>query len=72
MREMDYLTGGRVVAGVLDEIGQIPVDRQDPALGAAALANAAIVDDPENFAAAPRAFGRMTKLLDALHEGGDE
>lgn len=68
MRELTYLTGGRVVAGLLDEIGQIAVERQDAHLVAAALSCAAVVDDPESGLAAPRAFGCMMKLLDELHE----
>lgn len=77
MREMTYLTteAGRVVAGVLQEIGGIPVDTQDPAMVAKALAPARILDDPESFVGAPAAFARLSDRLDALqerHEGVDD
>jgi hypothetical protein len=74
MREMTYLTTetGRVVAGVLQEIAAIPVDAQDPALVAQALASARILDDPESFIGAPAAFARLSARLDALREGIDD
>jgi hypothetical protein len=71
---MTYLTiePGHVVAGVLSEVAAIPVDQQDPRLVARALASARIMDDPDCALAWPAAFGRMTVLLDAIHEGVDE
>jgi hypothetical protein len=72
-REPDDLTGvGRVVAGVLAEIGQIPVSRQQPELVAEALRCAYLIDDPESFSVAPLVFARLACLLDALHEGVDD
>lgn len=64
---------GCVLAGVLKEIGMIPVDAQDPALVAQALAFAYLVDDPESVAVAPQAAGRMRDVLAELHEkAGDD
>lgn len=70
MRELAYLSTdvGHVVAGVITEIGMIPVDAQDPALVAEALACARIMDDPESAIAAPAALARLTTKLDVLHE----
>lgn len=74
VRELAYLPGGsgRVVAGVLSEIGAIPVAAQDPARVAETLACARIVDDPESALAAPQAFSVMRDLLDQLHKGADD
>ena len=72
-REARYLTGvGCVLAGVLDEIGQIPVTRQQPELVAEALRCAALIDDPESYVVAPLVFSRLACLLDALHEGVED
>jgi hypothetical protein len=72
VRELDILTNvGRVLAGVLEEVGRIPVERQRPELVAEALRCAALIDDPESFAAAPQAFSRLAAALDALHKGVD-
>jgi hypothetical protein len=70
-RELDDLNGhsGRVVSGVLSEVGAIPVANQDPALVAQVLACARVIDDPESFSVAPQAFVRLARLLDACHEG---
>lgn len=66
------LTAGRVVAGVISEIGMIPSDTQDPVLVAQALASARVMDDPESRCGAPAVFARLMVLLDALHEGVDD
>jgi hypothetical protein len=73
-REMTYLSiePGHVVAGVLSEVATIPLDQQHPALIARALACARVMDDPDCALGWPAAFGRLTALLDALHEGVDE
>lgn len=73
-RELKWLLveTGRVVAGVLDEVAQIPLDRQHPALIARALACAAILDDWDNAVVWPQTLARMSALLDAIHEGADE
>jgi hypothetical protein len=63
---------GRVLAGVLAEIGAIPSELQHPELVAEALRYANILDNPECVSVAPAAFGRMAALLNALHEGVDE
>lgn len=73
-REMKWLhvETGHVVAGVLAEIGMIPVDRQHPALNAIALASARLMDDPDNSRVWVEAFGRMSARLGAIHEGVGE
>jgi hypothetical protein len=73
-RQLAYLTSdaGCVVAGVIDEIGRIPVDRQNPVLVAEALASARVVADPESAAVASAAFARLVSRLEALHEVSDD
>ncbi len=61
---------GRVLAGVLDEIGAIPASRQEPGLVADALAQARIIDDPESVTVAPAAFAQLMAVLDELHGDG--
>ncbi len=58
---------GRVLAGVLDEIALIPVERQQPQLVAAALALAAIIDAPGLQTIAPVAHAGLMAALDELH-----
>ena len=57
---------GSVVAAVRDELGTAPAAAERPGLAAAALALAAILDDPQHVAVQPAAARQLVAILGTL------
>ena len=57
---------GAVVAAVRDELDTAPAAAQRPGLAAAALALAAILDDPQHVAVQPAAARQLVTILGTL------